>query len=134
MIHVQLANSDRFCPLGGMDTGIAAKDDDVQQRVAHEAVCGRGCRPRPRRRRRGSPRRSGIRGDVQAAVLVVQGRVDQDGLLAHIDAVLEEHAQHGGNALYDGALAAFELDHRRIQPDRVASGVRTPLPRSEHSG
>ena len=34
--------------------------------------------------------------------------------------MLAEHAHHRGDALFDRAGAALDLDHRRIQPDRVA--------------
>lgn len=39
---------------------------------------------------------------------------------------LAEHAEHGGNALFDGPLAVDHFDERRIQPD--AFPVRRPDP------
>ena len=59
---------------------------------------------------------------MQTAVLIVQRRIDQDRLLADIDAVLCEHTHHGRDALFNRARAVFELDHRRVEPDRLPGG------------
>ena len=50
----------------------------------------------------------------------MERRIDEDRLGADVDAVLCKHAHHGGDALFNGARAVLELDHRRVQPDRIA--------------
>ena len=60
--------------------------------------------------------------DVQTAVLIVQRRIDQDRLLADIDAVLYKHPHHGRDALFNRARAVFQLDHRRVEPDGLPGG------------
>ena len=52
----------------------------------------------------------------------MQGGIDEDGLFAHVDVILEEHAQHGGQALLQSALAMDHVDHGGVQPDPEAAG------------
>ena len=59
---------------------------------------------------------------MQTAVLIVQRRIDQDRLLADIDAVLCKHPHHGRDALFNRARAVFQFDHRRVEPDGLPGG------------
>ena len=64
--------------------------------------------------------RLAVRRDVQTAVLIVKRRIDQNWFCANVDAMLGEHPQHRGNPLFNCALAALDLDHRRIEPHGVS--------------
>ena len=63
-----------------------------------------------------------VHGDFNAAVLIVQRGIDEDRRFAHIDAELQIHAQHGGQALFQRALAVDHIDHGRIEPYGAAGG------------
>ena len=124
-VHVrerQAADRYGFRLRSGVLACAAAKDDDVQQTVAHQAVAAVDASDHLAGGKEVFHVGLAVRGDVQAAVLVVQRRIDKDRLPADVDAVLAEHPQHGGNALFNRALAVLQLNHGRVQPDGKALG------------
>ena len=59
----------------------------------------------------------------------MQGRIDQDGLLADIDAEFFIHVDHGRQALFHGPFAVDEVDHGRVEPDgRPVEGIDALVP------
>ena len=66
--------------------------------------------------------RLAVIGDLQTAVLIVEGGIDQDGFLADVDTVLAEHPHHGGDPLLDGTGAVLHFDHGGIEPQGVTFG------------
>ena len=122
MLQAQLAHRDVFGAGGGVLAGAAAENDDVQQRVAHEAVAAVDASHSLAGHIEVLHVGQALGVDLEAAVLIVEGGIDQDGLLADVDAVFAEHAHHGGNPLFNGALAVFQLDHGSIQPDAYPLG------------
>lgn len=76
----RLAVASRFRP------GNAAEDDDIQEAVAHEAVRPVDTADVFTGGIEAGYLRFTLGADTDAAILVMQGRIDQDGLLADIDA------------------------------------------------
>ena len=113
----QRADGDGLRLLGGVLARVAAEDDHVEQAVAHQAVAPVDAADDLARREQVLHVGLAVGGDVQTAVLVVERRVDEDRLGADVDAVLGKHAHHGRDPLFDRALAVFQLDHRRVEPD-----------------
>ena len=62
-------------------------------------------------------RRLAIGANVQTAVLIVEGGIDQNWRLADVHAVLSKHAQHGRNPAFNCTCPMAKLNHRGIQPD-----------------
>ena len=122
MVEGQLAGLHGLALLAGVAACAASEDDDIKQRVAHQTVPAMDAPNGFTGHKEVLHTGHVVGGDVQAAVLVVEGGVDQDGLLSDVDAVFAEHPQHGGDALFDGALAVFQLDHRGVQPHADAAG------------
>ena len=63
-----------------------------------------------------------VSADLQAAVLIVERRINQNRLFSHVDAIIQEHPQHSRDPFFDGSLSMEHLDQRRIQPDAPAGG------------
>ena len=101
-------------------TRISAEHDNIEEGVAHEAVSAVDTARDLARRVEVLNVGSAVNGDIETAVLVVESRVHEDRLLADVDAVLAEHTHHRGDALLDSALAVLELNHRSIEPYRLA--------------
>ena len=89
--------------LRGVSAGVAAENDDIQQTVTHQTIAAVDA---------AYDLTGGVQilhiglaviGDLKSAVLVMECGVDQDRLLANVDAVLAEHTHHGGDPLFDGA-------------------------------
>ena len=100
---------------------VAAEYDDIQKGVAHQTVssmdaadcltCNKQivdhlCEAVP--------------ADLQTAVLIMKGRIDENRFLTDIDPVFSEHSHHSGNSLLDSSFAVYHFDKRRIQPDAFA--------------
>src|SRR5574340_1384696 len=100
---------------GGRSAGTAPEADDLEQRVAHQAVA-----PVYASRYFAHRVQAGYRGgtvgvDDCTAVLVVQGRVDQQGLAARVDARDVGACHQAGELLFQQArLGAFQA--RRVEP------------------
>lgn len=112
---------------------VPAEHDDIQQAVAHKPVPAMDAAHHLTGCKQIFNVRLAVGGDFYAAVLIVQGGIDQNRLLADVDAVLGKHPHHGGDALFNGPFAIFQLDHRRIQPHGGTGRVGTPFPRAVHS-
>ena len=119
----RLAVASRFRP------GNAAEDDDIQEAVAHEAVRPVDTADVFTGGIEAGYLRFTLSADTDAAILVMQGRIDQDGLLADIDAKFFIHVDHGRQALFHGPFAVDEVDHGRVEPDsRSVEGIDPFVP------
>ena len=59
----------------------------------------------------------------------MKGRVNENGLLPYINAVVHKHTKHCRNPLFNGSLAMNTLYHRRIEPNGLAAaGINTVVP------
>ena len=97
-------------------TCISAENNNVKKRVAHKPVSavdtanGLTCNIQIFN--------SGhtVCANVKSAVLVMEGRIYKDRLLANINSVLAKHSHHSRNSLFDSTLTVFKLNHRSIKP------------------
>ncbi len=110
-----------FVPLamalaGGMRPGFAAKADDFQQGVAHDAVLAMNPATHFTHTVEARHRGTAIFVDHYPAVLVVQGGVDKQRRLAWIDASFSAQVEQLGKALLQNPWIA-QLQPRRIQPN-----------------
>ena len=108
--------------LRGVSAGVAAENDDIKQTVTHQTIAAVDA---------AYDLTGGVQifdiglavvGDLKTAILVMECGVDQDRLLANVDAVLAEHTHHGGDPLFDSACAMLQFDHGGIQPEGVTFG------------
>ena len=130
VIQRELSGLDLLRGEGAEMTGPSAEDADVQERIAHQPV------PAVDSSRDLSGgveilhRRLALGIDRQAAVLVMLGREDQDGIYPHVDVEALELPEHRGEHLLDRPLAVELLDQRGVEPhaDHAGGGDDALLP------
>ena len=109
-----------WCSLCSALSCVASEDDDIKKRVAHQTVASMDTAGALAGDKKVVDGSSALGIDLDAAVLIVLGRIYRDRYLSHIDAILQEHSQHSRDSCFDGTLSSKFLDHRGIQPDRIA--------------
>ena len=82
VVKRQCTDSHGFCLFCGVLTRVAAKNDDVEQAVAHQAVAPVDAAHDLASSKQVFHIRLAVCRDVQTAILIVQRRIDQDRLLA----------------------------------------------------
>ena len=100
---------------------IAAKYNNVKQRVAHQTVSSVDSSDSLACYKQVVYRiGEAFAVDFQTAVLIMQGRINQNRLFSHIDTILHEHTEHSRDSLLDGSFSVKQIDHRGIQPYSLA--------------
>ena len=122
MIQSQIADFNSLCLCSSVLTSVTAEYDNVQQGVTHQSVFAVYTAGSLTCNEQVFYAGLAVCADLNAAVLIVQCRIDQHRLLPDINAVLQEHSQHSRDALFDGAFAVDQIDHRRIQPYALTAG------------
>ena len=118
MLQAQLAQFNRLRCFGSLSTRNTAKDDDIQQAVAHQTVSTVNTANSFTGNKQSRQLGLCILVNKNTAILVMQRRIDQNRFLAQVNAKLSIHAQHTRNAFGNSAFAMQHFNQRRIEPQR----------------